>query len=186
MKKISIIACLIFSVFNAFAQSLKEDPDFVGATPKAKGFMIDTVSTSSLTKPQLFSNTLSFISSSTNDARKVIENKDLELGEITFSSTYRTSITISDTSKKGKITTHLEHPVFKFKCNVYLKDGKFKIVIKNILWDFVGFSEPIIPYDPNSYKGSPFSRHSESVSNALVSIIKDMTNKINSKPSNDF
>jgi hypothetical protein len=187
MKHILFTALTILSVATVSAQSFKEDPNFVKQAPNAKGYMLDTVATSALSKTQLYSNTMAFIANYFKDSRNVIENKDLELGEITFKGNTFTNIAVSDTSKKGKITTHYETVRLFFKCKVYLKDQKFKIILQNLEKPAfailaTGVNLPVDPYE----KIGMLANEQRAASGLALLVIKDLALALNKKPENEF
>ncbi|AMR32399.1 hypothetical protein A0256_13685 [Mucilaginibacter sp. PAMC 26640] len=188
MKLNLIATCILLFIVTSKlrAQSFKEDPNFVKQAPNAKGYMLDTVSASNLSKDQLYSNALSFLSNSFKDSRNVIESKDLELGEISFKGNIRGVFTVSDTSKNGKITSHQEPVILFFKSNVYLKNNKFKIVVSSLERTFSAILSTSIklPVDINRI-GIQYDED-RVASNLALKLIKDFSAFLNNKPENDF
>jgi hypothetical protein len=148
--------------------------------------MLDTVASSTLTKQQLYSNALNYISNSSKDIRNVVEMKDVELGEISYKGNTFTNISVSDTTKKGKITSHYETIRLMFRCKIYLKDNKFKIVLNSLEKPFMamlsgGITVPVDPY----YKG-PGAHEYKVASDLALSMIKQIAVELNKTPENEF
>jgi len=185
MKKQLLTIIIALSSFGCLAQSFKEDPNFVKEAPNAKGYMLDTVAVSSLSKQQLYSNAMSFLTNSFKDSRSVIESKDLETGEISFSGNTGKSITVSDTTKKGKISSHLETVNLYFKCKVYLKDQKFKIIINSLEKPFTALM-PGGPRLPIDIHASFQQNENEAAMDLAMGLIKSLAASLNRKPESDF
>ena len=183
MKKNLLTLLLIISSGIAFGQTFKEDPSFVKQAPNAKGYMVDTIAESKFTKQQLYSNAMAFLTNNFKDIRSVVESKDLDLGEISFKGSAITSVMKSDTTKKGKISTSKwKIPVY-FKCKIYVKDQKFKIVLNSLdVGMMVGLSGA--PLDP--YSTGVFSQENIAASEAVLDLIKNIAVSINKKSESDF
>jgi hypothetical protein len=187
MKKLLFITiALTISMLSTSAQSFKEDPNFVKQAPNAKGYMLDTVSASTLTIQQLYSNALSFLSNNFKDSRSVVESKDLELGEISFKGNMRAIMSINDTSRKGKITTHQEPVILFFKSKIYLKNNKFKIVINSLERTLSAILSLDIKLPVDVYNVGLQSNEDKTTSNMALSLIKELSVYLNKKPENDF
>lgn len=183
MKKKLLTLLLIISSSIAFGQTFKEDPSFVKQAPNAKGYMLDTVAESKFTKQQLYSNAMAFLANNFKDSRSVVESKDLDLGEISFKGSTITSVIKSDTTKKGKITTSKWNVPLYFKCKIYVKDQKFKIILNSLdVAYMVGLSGT--PLDP--FTTGTFSQESNAASEAALDLIKNLAASINKKPESDF
>lgn len=186
MKKELLTLLLLFLATLSYSQSFKEDPNFVKQAPNAKGYMLDTVSASALKKDQLYSNALAFLSNRFKDSRSIIESKDLDLGEISFKGNTQTTVSISDTTKKGKVSTYLETVKLFFKCKIYLKDQKFKIVLYSLEKPFTSLiaSELKLPIDP--FETVLMAKEHKAASDMALNVIKDLAASLNKKPENDF
>lgn len=186
MKRIIIIVFCLIGFSLVHAQQFKVIDNSV---------QIDTISESVHNKSQLFSNALGFISSSFKNAKAVISIQDLELGEIVFTGNLLGSFDkyyAAEFNKKGKKTSDEYFQQMPLKvtmtCHLYLKDNKFKIVIKNIsavnsLLLSIGRGE--------SYSVSSnfhLSEDKETFSNAdlVKNFIINLATQLNRKPENDF
>jgi len=185
MKK-TLLTLITLLPLITFAQNFKDDPNYVKQAVNDKGYMLDTVGVSTLTKSQLFSNALSFLTNNFKDSRSVIESKDLELGEISFKGNTFKNIQVSDTSKKGKIANRWETVRLHFKCKIYLKDQKFKIVLNSLQKPFSEMiaSDTLLPIDP--YANGIFSNSDKAASELALDLIKNIAKYLNTKPENEF
>jgi hypothetical protein len=179
MKYVLTVAFLLTCAL-AFGQTFKEDPTYLKQAPNAKGYMIDTVVISTYNKKQLFSNALSYLSNTYKDSRFVIESQDMELGEIAFTGSAKAFSIHRDTTKKGKITTHQWPIVLNYKCKVYVKDQKYKILMNNLeLQKAPGLGSTSLDVKLNDTDSSAASR-------LALDILKDVATYMNRKPDNDF
>jgi hypothetical protein len=173
------ITFLLTWIFS-FGQTFKEDPTYLKQAPNAKGYMLDTVVVSNFDKKQLYSNALSYLSNTYKDSRFVIESQDLELGEIAFTGSAKAVSIHRDTTKKGKITTYQWPIVLNYKCKVYVKDQKYKIVMNNLeLQKAPGLCSTSVDVKLNDPDEKP-------ASHLAVDILKDVATYMNRKPENDF
>lgn len=184
MKKIYFLL-IAFAPIMGKAQTFKPDSNTKKIEQRLPYYLIDTVVQSALTKTQLYSNCLGYIANSFNDSRAVIELKDSDIGEIIFSgNTYRI-VTENLSKKKNKV----ENVDFKmrlfFKCKLFLKDNKFKVIIFSLEYPFTelldtGVNLPVQPSSPDEKDNNKIARE------LAFDLIKDISGKINKKPENDF
>lgn len=190
MKKQIITLIFIFLGLTTFAQQFKPDPNFTAGAdaPNAKRFIVDTVATSTYKKEQLYSNALGYLTNAAKDSRNLIESKSIELGEIVFSGNIETSVLKSDTTKKGKIETYKKNVKVFFKCNVYVKDQKFKIILSKIETELSGLGLEPWPIDPlpNGIENRFHPLENKAACELTLYYVKLLADKINSKPQRDF
>lgn len=180
MKKLIFVAFLIIPLF-CFSQKFKPDFDTNG------GVFLDTVADSKLTKQQLYSNTISFISKSFSDSKAVIETKDVELGEVAFYG--YVPFVYTDTTKLEKKKKTIEtistwEVKLYFKSRVYLKDQKYKVVLSSLevsLPTYPGLTEVRLLLKESSTTES----HIEGKKIALE-LIQSISAFLNRPPENEF
>lgn len=165
MKKIILTLLSILPLISV-AQSFKPDENTVSSSKDYPAYLIDTVVASSYTKQQLYSNALHYVTSTFSDSRNVIELKDTELGEIALKAFFQ----------KERTTLY-------FKCKIYVKDKKFKIVLSALETNHV-FEAPEI-------KSTLVANYTKSKPNSAalalaVDVIKDIAYQLNKKPENEF
>lgn len=184
MKSLALILFL-FIAFDSNAQQFK----FIHGE-----LIIDTVANSDNSKLELFSNTVGFISTYFKNTKATIDVKDIELGELVFSGNligFYTSKVTNVVNKKGKkepdSTRELPLKV-GFTCHLYLKDNKFKVILKK----FDTVSSLLYSYGETSsfpfHEGVLVSEDEDDL-HALALIrefLKTLTVSLNSKPENDF
>lgn len=186
MKRIIIIIFCSLGFSLVHAQQFKVIDNSV---------QIDTISESVYNKTQLFSNALGFISSSFKNTKAVISIQDLELGEIVFTGNLLGSFDkyyAAEFDKKGKKTSdeYLQQMPLKvtITCHLYLKDNKFKIVIKNIcavnsvLLSYGGGESLLVS---NNFHLSE-DKETSSKASLVKRFIIDLATQLNRKPENDF
>lgn len=184
MKYILLVLTALTISSSGYAQSLKLD--------LSKGdplYEVDTVVTTTLNKSQIYSNTISYLTSSYTDSRNVVENKDLELGEISFRGSISVivddSLEVTKRNKKYKISNERNVNLY-FKCTVYIKDSKFKILLKDLEYasPFPGLS--LYKYKVRNTKNNSNLKDNNVASDITIDLIKYMSNQINKAPSNSF
>lgn len=186
MKSTILLIFAIIISSTVFAQSFKVDPETQSMYANRPAYMIDTVVTSSLSKKQLYSNGISFIAATFPDSRDVIQVKDLELGEILFngiiSKKYLDTVDIKTKLITRELTGNLH-----FKCKLYLKDGKYKIILYGLETSKSNFPEIQYTLDVPKYSGSKKEDKYNIVGRELsISFINDLSIALNKKPDNDF
>ncbi|SDG32123.1 protein of unknown function [Pedobacter terrae] len=167
MKKLTLF--LISIPFLSFSQTFKSDDSIESAYKDQPAHTLDTVVISSLTKQQLYSNTLNYLTTSFKDSRSVVEMKDSDLGEVSFNGVIESDITN-----------------LYFKCKVYNKDNKFKVVLSAL-----EYSKPIEGLNLSKRQlriaNKNFDPEQNKVARQIAtSLIKDIAYRINKKPENDF
>ncbi|WP_231492202.1 DUF4468 domain-containing protein [Pedobacter sp. Leaf170] len=181
MKKLLSIAFLIISWSYSNAQSFKVDNDTPSEYKDNRpAFLIDSVGTSTLTKKQLYSNSINYITTAFKDSRDVIELKDLELGEVLFN---------GKISKQYKDETgRLLDAILNFKCKIYLKEGKYKIVLHGL--EFAKSTFPSYSYQINvpyifdtKEKEDPANKAGRELA---YNLIKNISAALTKKPGNEF
>lgn len=184
---ILLFISFLFFALTSNAQTIKIDEN--------SKLYLDTVSTSDLSKEQLFSNAVGFVSDRFKNSQNAIEQNDLEQGELFFIGNISQSfenIIEGKVNKKGKKTedsAYRDGVTLHFKCRVYLKDNKYKVVLSNLE---IPFSEVlnIGVRVPLSYPG--VDEASSTGKGKLVAIeiaerfIKDISKSLNKIPENVF
>lgn len=155
--------------FISFSQTFKSDDSVKSTYTDQPAHTLDTVVVSSLTKQQSYSNTLNYLTTSFEDSRSVIEMKDADLGEVSFNGIIESDITN-----------------LYFKCRVYNKDNKFKVVLSAL-----GHDKPIPGLSLSKSQLRVANKNFDPEQNKAarqmaVSLIKDIAYRINKKPENDF
>ena len=180
--KNTLIFILLSSCFTTLkAQSFKIDNDTPSEYKDGRpAFLIDSVGATFLSKKELFSNSVNYVSTVFRDSRNVIEMKDLELGEVLFTGTIDKPFKEPD----GRILAG----ILNFKCKIYLKDGKYKVVLYGLEWaksTFPTYSYQInIPYIFDiREKEEPANKAARELA---YNLIKDISAAITKKPANDF
>lgn len=178
MKKTILFIAFLIPVFS-FSQSFKRDLD------TEYGVMLDTVADSKLSKDQLYSNALNFVTKSFEDSRAVIELKDSDLGEVAFKGHVPFSYTDTLTTEKKKKVSHTiytETVNLHFKCRVYVKELKYKVVLSAL-----EVSLPSIMSDIKiSLTDDPQSASHIRAQEVALNLIYDISEFLNRKPENDF
>lgn len=131
--------CILFFLLSlpiiSLGQSFKPDPDVKSSYLNEPAYLLDTVAESKLSKQQLYSNGLNFLSKSFSDSRAVLEMKDPDLGEISFKGTVKVNYTDTlKSEKKKKVVNEVytDWVDLRFKCKIYVKDERFKIVLSSL------------------------------------------------------
>lgn len=184
MKKLLLILLLIPSV--GLAQTFKPDYDTESTFTDQPAYLLDTVGVSSNTKQQLYSNVLNYLTKSFQDSRNVLEMKDIELGEVSFSGTvpFEYVDTVSVKVKKETLKRETERSSFlTFKCKVYLKEGKFKIVLSRLKTPSFYFSQDELQ---STLRKEFYKINNKIAKETALGLLKDIAYKINKKPENDF
>ncbi|QXU42075.1 DUF4468 domain-containing protein [Pedobacter sp. D749] len=155
--------------FISFSQTFKSDDSVKSAYTDQPAHTLDTVVVSSLTKQQSYSNTLNYLTTSFEDSSSVIEMKDADLGEVSFNGVIESDITN-----------------LYFKCRVYNKDNKFKVVLSALGYDksIPGLSLSKSQLRVANKNFDP--EQNKAARQMAVSLIKDIAYRINKKPENDF
>lgn len=173
----------------SMAQQLKPDENTLSTFKDQPAHLLDTVVISGYSKQQLYSNALNFITSSFKDSRSVVEMKDADLGEIAFKGNVSKAILVSTDTKKGKktITENYETKLdLYFKCKIYCKDQKFKIVLSSLEYPISELAQDIKFTIRMPKSGDPISERNTGASELALSLIKEISSQINKKPENDF
>lgn len=163
----------------------KPDYDTQSAFKDQPAHLLDTVVTTNLTKQQLYSNALDYVAKSFENSRAVIEMKDLELGEVLFVGRLKTTYldTLEQVVKKKATTTVFERESFvEFKCKIYAKDEKFKIVLFSLKSPMLYFAKDILFTLRNEY----YKPYNEAAKTTALSYIKETAAFLNRKPVSDF
>lgn len=184
MKKLILILIAILPLLSV-AQAFKPDHNTKSSFTDQPSYLIDTVITSKLSKSQLYSNALNYISSSFKDSRNVLEMKDMELGEVHFLGSYSTIIvdSIKHMVKKKPYYTYQNNELkLKFKCKIYVKDEKAKVVLSSLLYDYY------IDQNTSIRMGKKLEgwRGNEVAVSLAVELLSRISNSINKKPDNEF
>lgn len=181
MKKL-LIAILLLPVL-AQAQTFKPDYDSKISAEISQPLLLDTVVISKLTKMQLYSNVLGYLSSTFIDSRNVIEMKDADLGEVAFKGTVAKFYPKETIDKKGIKTTEEDKVTLFFKCKIYVKDEKYKIVLSDLEYDALSFIK--VRYNLKYPKEVNEQRNNIVVDTSLI-LINDIAYSLNKKPKSDF
>lgn len=184
MKKLLLYLLVSLPLFS-LAQKFKPDQNTKSTFTDQPSHLLDTVIESKLTQKQLYSNSLNYISTSFKDSRNVLEMKDIDLGEISFIGTYSTIIvdSIAHLLKKKTVYTYQNNELkLKFKCKIYVKDQKAKIVLSSLLYDYyINKNTSIrIGKELEAWNGNRVA------SELALDLIKRIAGFINKKPDNDF
>jgi len=178
-----ILSC---ATLIASAQEFKPDNNTVSAFKDQPAHLLDTVITSTLTKQQLYSNSLSYISSSFRNSKKSIESKDLELGELSFVGSAIVSVQDSSEQKLKKKTVYVHTDrdlTLHFKCRIYVKNQKAKIVLSSLKYDYYISDDQSIRIAPTR---SDVFKGNDVAATLAIDIIKDIASSLNKKPENEF
>ncbi|MES2651281.1 MAG: DUF4468 domain-containing protein [Bacteroidota bacterium] len=168
MKK-TLLLLLTLPLFTA-AQTFRPDKDIESAYTDQSAHSLDTVVNSNLTKKEIYSNALRYLTSTFKDSRSVIEMKDFELGEIAF---------------KGNMSND-KNVFLYFKCRVYTKDSKFKIVLSSLEYDL-----PIEGMNLSKSQLRIAGKNYDPKENIIarkmaINLITDMSKRINQKSESEF
>lgn len=166
------------------AQSFKVDENTKSTYQDKPAFMLDTVVISKYNKTQLYSNALNFVSTSFKDSRYVIENKDSELGEIAIRGNVPKEYIKVIEGKRGNKDSITEVSRLFFKCKIYLKDEKFKIVLYSLETTMSSLL-PDIKFTVRDTE-SPDMEYNNVARKSALDLIKEMSAFVNRKPENDF
>jgi|GEM_PF-6227745 len=187
MRIIIILSLLLHFDFETKAQTIRLDEE--------SSLIVDTVVTSDYAKNQLFSNALAFVSDRFKNSQNVIEQNNLELGELFFIGNISKSfpnVIVGGVNKKGKKEKDVaftDKTTLYFKCRIYFKDNRYKIVLSNLE---VPFSEILnintrLPLTEVGEKDSSSTIKGKQVAYEIAeNFIKDVSASINKKPENDF
>jgi hypothetical protein len=182
--KLILLITIILLPYTIIAQTLKVDTAMISNKKSSTYLLLDTVVQSNLSKLQLYSNATSFLANSFKDSRVVIENKDSDLGEIIFSGSIGKRITEVIIDKKGRSSTHTNEANLLFKCKLYFKDNKFKVILSSLEYPFSGYLTGVnFPLSLPKDKEEPYIIGARELAYTLI---KDISKSINSKPLNDF
>ena len=174
----------MLSPLGLFAQSFKVDENTKSTYQDKPAFLLDTVVLSKYSKTQLYSNALNFVSTSFKDSRYVIEAKDSELGEIAFRGNVPKEYIKIIEGKRGKKDSIPEVGRLFFKCKIYLKDQKFKIVLYSLETTMSSLL-PDIKFTVRDTE-SPDMQYNNVARISALELIKEMSAFVNRKPENDF
>ncbi|WGQ12970.1 hypothetical protein [Sphingobacterium faecium] len=185
MRRLLVVFFALFILSGVRAQQFKiYDGDVI----------IDTIVNSENTKLGLFSNAVGFVSTYFKDTKATIDMKDLELGEFVFSG-YLTGNYIKEyegtVDKKGRKEADYTRTLplkVGFTCHLYLKDKKFKVVLKQLdrvnsllyslgTGDLYPFEEWILESDNEDDVYSL---------GLVVNFIKTVSKSLNEIPENEF
>ncbi|WP_145859073.1 DUF4468 domain-containing protein [Pedobacter suwonensis] len=185
MKKLIVI--LVFIPFIGLSQTFKPDYDTESTFTDQPAYLLDTVSVSLNTKQQLYSNVLSYLTKSFKDSRNVLEMKDFELGEVSFNGivpfVYIDTVAVK-TTKKETIKSAIERNSFlSFKCKIYVKEGKFKIVLSRLKTPSFYFSQDELQ---STLRKEFYKPNNQVAKETALGLIRDIAYRINKKPENDF
>lgn len=186
MKKL-IVSVLFLMPVLAFAQSFKPDNDTKSAFNDVPAYLIDTVVNSKLTKKQLYSNALNYLTKSFKDSRNVVEMKDADLGELAFSGNvpfYYSDTTVTNRKKKGALTEVKQVSSFLvFKCKVYVKDERFKIVLSHLKTPAFYFEQDKLQL---TLRNEYYKANNQSARETALALIKHIASFLNRTPENEF
>lgn len=189
MKKyIYTIIFISFTFTSAFSQSFKLDEGAVSSFNDVPAYLIDTVVNTSLTKEQLFSNALNFISNTYKDSRYIIETKEATLGEVVFKSSATTTFSYNETNKKGKISQINSGTTLYFKANIYVKDNKYKIVLSNLrrsISSALPDEVSALSLRIDDLKGDTYRSNGPALRLA-INIVNDIASFMSKKPQSEF
>lgn len=180
MKKILLLILLINSM-SVFSQSLVKDDalnKYGGATYK-----LDTIVESEFKKEFLYSNALGWLSSSFKDSRKVIENKDSDLGEITFKGSTLGYIDVEIKKTKKKSTQVPTTVRLHFSGKIIVKDNKFRIIFNNLTYSYISdrLTGNLVPSDKTIIKDDEYNAKAFELLDKLnTSLINSMSKKSDS------
>lgn len=185
-KKLISFAVLLVS-FSCYSQTFRPDAGTVSTSTVSPAQLLDTVVATTLTKKQVYSNALRYISTAFKDSRDVIEMKDPDLGEIIFAGNVKENYLKISEDKKGKKSTFNDVVKLSFKGRIYIKDDRFKIVLSGLQYDFTS----LLPGAPQMTVTYPkefglYSGRNNAAVDAALKLIKDISLALNSKPENDF
>ncbi|MBS4063030.1 MAG: DUF4468 domain-containing protein [Chitinophagaceae bacterium] len=182
MRKITLI--LLMLPIGVFGQSFKPDPDTRSSYKNEPAYLLDTVAESRLTKQQLFSNAMNYVTKSFKDSRAVLEMENLELGEIAFNG--QVPIIFTDTirtEKKKKVVEEIysDRVDMRFKCKIYVKDQKFKIVLYSMEVPMSSLLDVALGLSMESERTA-----NQEAKMIAMDMIIGMTSFINRPPANEF
>lgn len=181
MKKLILLSIIALVPLFSKGQTFKPDNEMKSSFTDVPAYLLDTVSVSKLKKEQLYSNALNYVTKSFADSRAVLEMKDLSLGEVAFKGTISTSFT--DTVKTKKKTEVLKEVInLHFKCKIYVKDEKFKIVLSSL-------EIPMTSLLPNSLwtlRKEDYQPYNKAGKQAALLLIKSIADFMNRTPENEF
>jgi hypothetical protein len=186
MNKFALITIVLSLNWAAVhSQTFKVDENYTSTSSNLKSSLLDTVVISSNSKAQLYSNALAYISSTFTDSRSVIETKDSELGEIAFKGSSSVMHQGTIAAKKGKEYSFNERVTLYFKCRVYVKEGKFKIVLSSLEQPYMpgltsGIKVPISLPKPTDAQNVMVAR------GLAMDLIKTISARLNQKPESKF
>lgn len=193
MKKNVLAMLLLALVTTVHAQAFKVERTDLDGSDEIKYYLIDTVVASDLNKDQLYSNSLKMISGSFKDSRNVIESKDLDLGEIVYKGfigskfVHKIEGKVDKKGRKGKDEFLEDEARLYFKCHLFLKDNKYKVVLTDLkmpitaLFDTESTRIHVVPVDEIKEYDLQSKIHQ-----MALSYIKSVASELNKKPMNDF
>jgi hypothetical protein len=182
--KITYLLTFFLFPYTVFAQTLKVDTTVTNKKANTTYLSLDTVVQSNLSKLQLYSNAISYLASNFKDSRVVIENKNPDLGEIIFSGSVGGQTNTVTIDKKGRSTTHTNEAHLLFKCKLYFKDNKFKVILSSLEYPFSGYLTGVnFPLNVPKENEEPYIKVARELAYTLI---KDISKSLNSKPLNDF
>lgn len=182
MKKLTFYLLFLVSGI-ANAQTFKPDENFKSTYNNDSAYQIDSVIVSAYTKQQLYSNAMGYITQSFKDSRSVIEMKDADLGEIAFRGNVSRRVNKVIVDKKGKKTDVVENVYLFFKCRIYVKDNKYKIVLSALEYpmsEILGLDLRFTVSLKNESENNTVAK------DIALNLIRDMSDRINKKPESDF
>lgn len=179
------IVAIAFLPIIGSAQTFKPDLDMTSSFKDEPAYLLDTVADSRLTKNQLYSNGLNFISRSFQDSRSVIELKDADLGEIHFKGWVEINYIDTVTTESRKKVNHelvSEKGQLHFKCRIYVKDGRYKIVLSDLETTWSPLF-PDIRFTLSMNGDEPYNVEAKQES---IALIRSITEHLDRVPENDF
>lgn len=179
-----VVVFLMICSNNLFSQILKED---------GNDLRIDTIVTSTLTKTQIFSNATNYVASNFKSSKDVVQQKDLDLGELFFRGFIRedyVQIIEGKVNKKGKKSPDTNLPTYTelhFLCKIYVKEGRFRIILEDLkrpfyplmnMHDKIKISLPV--------EGSPTFQEDVITERLAINFVRSLVQDLNKRPENDF
>jgi hypothetical protein len=170
MKKILIIPLILIS-YLGYSQSIKLDS-------LTHEFKYDTVYSTSFEKVQIYSKLKSWSSSYFADSKSVIEQDDKDFGQYFFKSSFTVNYILN-----GQSSNQTARVIFK--CRIYIKDKKVKVIITSISIDGFIYNSMLagnLKLRPDNFLHQAIKQSDIRFKSMLASIDKT----INSKSEGDF
>lgn len=184
MKKLILILYMSLPLIG-YGQVFKPDLDMKSSYKNEPAYMLDTVADSKLTKQQLYSNALNYVSKSFSDSRAVIEMKDADLGEISFKGLVPAPyVDTLRTEKRKKVIENVitDEIDLHFKCKIYVKDQKYKVVLSSLEAPMNSLFADI-PMTLSMENDRPAN---EAAKEAAMNLILSISEFLNRTPENEF